>query len=142
MELRGRWANALGWSVTATLALLAFGGAAKAPGHVMLGGPGARVVLVVLAVAAVLAWACRPERGTPMLGLAFVPFLLLIAAPLPGLRALSGPPLLALSIGGVTATLASSPRRPPPAVLFAAVLAVYATVAWRVQRQVGPQGDE
>jgi hypothetical protein len=90
-----------------------------------------------------LAWWLGAERGRLGLGLAGLPLLLLLGVPLPGLKALSGPPLLALALAVLVLILVrSGPRRWMGPALFPVALGVYSLVAWRVQAQVGPQGDE
>lgn len=123
------------------LGLLAAGGAASRPEGVWLGVPGASVfVLVALGVALLAFWA-RAEIAVAG-GLLALPIALLIGPQLPGLRALTGPPLLALALGAAAAALARSAPRPSRAFFFPAVLAVYVAMAARVQARVGPQGDE
>jgi hypothetical protein len=137
----GRWTGIVGWASWTGLALLAVSGAASRPDGILLGGPTPLATLAVaaaaLALVATLGWAA----GAPSLGLLPIPLLLLVA-PVPGVRALSGPPLLALALAGVVAALASSRWRPPRAAFFPVVLALYSLVASRAQLQVGPQGDE
>src|SRR6185436_13638812 len=112
------WPGIVGWASWTAVALLAVGGAASRPGGVLLGAPAPLHLAVVIAVGA------------------------LLVAPMPGVRALSGPPLFALALAGVVAALASSRWRPPRGLFFPVMLAVYAVVAARAQLQVGPQGDE
>jgi hypothetical protein len=68
--------------------------------------------------------------------------LVVLAAPLPGLRALTGPPLLAVVLGGLAVALAARGWRPPRAAFLPVVLALYGLTAVRVQQEVGPRGDE
>ena len=82
------------------------------------------------------------SAGTRALGFAFIPLLVLSGAPIPGVRALSGPPLCALALAGMVAAIAASRRLPPRWVLLPAAFAIYAVVAARAQAQVGPEGDE
>jgi hypothetical protein len=58
------------------------------------------------------------------------------------LHALSGPPLVALALAGGVLLASESKRRPGPWVFLSLVVVVYLGVAFRVQGQVGPEGDE
>jgi hypothetical protein len=140
MTSRG-WPGVVGWTTVAVVALLGAGGAAARPGGILLGLPTALQAAAVGAAVAALVAALGWTAGGASLGLLPI-LLLLLAAPVPGVRALSGPPLLALALAGVAAAFLSSRWRPPRAVFFPVVLAVYAVVAARAQLQVGPQGDE
>jgi len=135
------WPGIVGWASWTAVALLAVGGAASRPGGVLLGAPAPLHLVVVIAVGAVLAARLGWSAGVPCAGLLPIPLLLLVA-PVPGVRALSGPPLFALALAGVVAALASSRWRPPRGLFFPVMLAIYAVVAARAQLQVGPQGDE
>jgi hypothetical protein len=124
------------------LLLLATGGAASRPGGWLLGVP--TLVALAFSVAAVglAAWFAGLPAGTWALGLSFIPLLLLTGAPVPGLRALSGPPLLALALAVVAVAVAKAGRLPPRWLLLPVAFGVFATVATRMQAQVGPEGDE
>jgi hypothetical protein len=137
-----RAAGAAGWLVVAAFLLLAAGGAAARPAGCLLGVPRVLALVVTPAAVALTAWRSGAAAGAYALGLAFIPVLLLAGAPIPGLRALSGPPLTALALAGVVAALAAARRLPPRWLLLPAAFAIYATVAVRVQSQVGPEGDE
>ena len=128
--------------MVAALLLLAAGGAASRPGGWLLGVPHVAALAVTAAAGALIAWRCGVVGGTWALGLAFIPVLLAMGAPIPGLRALSGPPLTALALAGVAAALAAARRLPPGWLLLPAAFAIHSTVAMRVQSQVGPEGDE
>jgi hypothetical protein len=121
--------------------LLGVGGAASRPGGILLGLPAFGEAAAVLAVLTLL---CVSTRGACAagLGVAWIPLLLLAGVPLPGLRPLSGPPLLALALGACVVVLRASGRRPARNLFFPAVLALYLGVSLRVQSQVGPEGDE
>jgi hypothetical protein len=135
------WPGIVGWASWTAVALLAVGGAASRPGGVLLGAPAPLALAVVIAAGVALLATLGRTAGAPCLGLLPIPLLLLVA-PVSGVRALSGPPLLALALAGVVAALASTRWHPPRAAFFPAVLAIYALVAARGQLQVGPQGDE
>jgi len=128
--------------VVAALLLLAAGGAASRPGGWLLGVPHVAALVVTAVAVALVAWRSGVAGGNWALGLAFIPALLLVGAPIPGLRALSGPPLTALALAGMAAALASSRRLPPRWLLLPAAFAIHSGVAMRVQSQVGPEGDE
>jgi hypothetical protein len=137
-----RWGRA-GWAVWTVVVLLAAGGAASRPGAWALGLPGVLVTLLVIAAGAAAAWRLGATAGRLGLGLAVVPVLLVAGVPIPGVRALSGPPLFALALGVLALAVA---RRGVPAwagrALLPVVLVVYGIAAWRAQVQVGPEGDE
>jgi hypothetical protein len=137
-----RAAGAAGWLVVAALLLLAAGGAASRPAGWLLGVPHVAALVFTAVAVALIAWRSGVAGGTWALGLAFIPVLLLMGAPIPGLRALSGPPLTALALAGVAAALAAARRLPPRWLLLPAAFAIYSAVAMRVQSQVGPEGDE
>jgi hypothetical protein len=131
--------RACGCLVLAALLLQGWGGAAAAPDGLALGWPGAPA-LVALAVVIGLLLLSR-ARLAPLVGL-----LPLAALPLllPGSavgRALSGAPLLAAGAAGLVVSLWDRARAARRAFL-PVVLLSYMGVAARVQRQVGPQGDE
>jgi hypothetical protein len=133
-----RW---LGWAAAWVLLLMAAGGAADARGAVLLAAPPWPAVVVATLAIGGLVVVRGAAGGRVLLGLAPLVPVLLLGAPLAGLRALTGPPLLAIVAAG--AVLAVSSHRRPPAWLFLpTVLALYAAVSWRVQVQVGPEGDE
>ena len=134
------WPGIVGWTSWTVVALLAVGGAASRPGGVLLGAPAPLPLAAVIAAGALLVAKLGWSAGAACAGLLPIPLLLLLA-PMPGVRALSGPPLFALALAGVVAALASTRWRPPRGVFFPAVLALYALVAARAQIQVGPQGD-
>lgn len=136
-----RLPSALGWAAAGALLLMAAGGAADG-GSVLLGAPRLAAALAVLAIGAVFLAACGLAAGGVLVGLAPLVVALLVAAPLPGLRALSGPPLLAIVAAGLVLAVAASRWRPAPVVFLPVVLALYAGISLRVQGQVGPEGDE
>lgn len=137
------WADAAGWATLALLALLGSGGASSAPEGILLGVPGPRTLLSLAAgLAALAVLAHRWGAAAACVGLALVPLLLLAGAPLPGLAALSGPPLLALALAGSAMMLGGSRLPVARAAFFPALLALYVVVAARAQSQVGAEGDE
>lgn len=143
LESRVRFAGAVGWAAAWALLLVAAGGAADARGAaILLGAPSFGAVGLSTAAVALLAMVCGRSAGRALIGLAPLFALLLVAAPLPGLRALTGPPLFAIAAAGAVLVLAVCRRRPPAAVFLPVVLALYGSVSLRVQSQVGPEGDE
>lgn len=134
--------GAAGWGTLAAVTLLGLGGAASRPDGLLLGAPSLMQVLVVLVGVGVLAALAGLEAGRPCLGLLPVLLLLLSGLPLPGLHALSGPPLLALALAGVVSAFAQTRLPLARVAFFPVVLVVYMSVAARVQAQVGPEGDE
>ncbi|HEY2942561.1 MAG TPA: hypothetical protein VGN09_09020 [Vicinamibacteria bacterium] len=137
-----RAAGVAGWLVVAALLVLASGGAAARPDGWLLGVAGVPLLAVSGVAVALVAWRAGIAAGAWATGLAFLPLLLLAGVPVPGLRALSGPPLTALALAAAAAALARGRRLPPRWLLLPAAFAVYAAVATRVQSQVGPEGDE
>ncbi len=131
-----------GWTALLALGLLGAGGAARTPDGWLLGVPTAARVGWVLLSAAALWWATRGAAVGRCLGFLWLPLLVLAGAPVVGLGALTGPPLLAVALAGAAASLYGSGFRPPRFLLLPVVLVVYATVSARVQLQVGPEGDE
>ncbi len=143
MPPRRALATVAGATGVAVPALLAAGGAAARPGGVWLGFPtseaGLAIVAGTLAIAA-LAWR---GRALPACGGLLAPVVLLAAAvPLAGVRALSGPPLVALALAGVALALAGSGWRPSRALFLPLVFAVLVAAAGRTLAHVGPEGDE
>jgi len=62
--------------------------------------------------------------------------------PLAGVRAVSGPPLLALGLAGLAIVAVGVGRWPARRIFLPAIFLLYVVVAGRVQLQVGPEGDE
>ena len=140
-----RGAAAAAWGGGATLALVVLvglGGAASRPGGFLIGLPSGSQAVYVLAAVALLAAVGKGAGLAPALGLAPPVVLLIACIRLPGVAALSGPPLLALALAGVAVVLAEARPRISRAVFFPAVLVLYTLGAGRVQVQVGPRGDE
>lgn len=123
------------------LGLIGAGGAASRPDGIWLGVPGAGSALAVAAGVALLAWVAGGELAVAA-GLLALPAALLLGPQLAGLRALTGAPLVAVALAGAVAALARSAPRLPRAAFLPVVLAVYATMAARMQARVGPEGDE
>jgi hypothetical protein len=135
---RGR----LGILVLAGVVLLAAGGAAAVPGGWLLGLPTLPVAGAV-ALAALALGSVAPERGRLALGLAPLLALVLLGAPLPGVRALTGGPLFALALAALVLAATTGSMAPWARRAFLPVVAVaYLVGAARVQQQVGPEGDE
>jgi hypothetical protein len=122
-------------------ALVGLGGAARTPSGIWLGLPYAAIVWPSLAGLVALALLGRDRL---LLGLAVLPVLLavILVPRVPGVAALTGPPLLVLVLAVVAAIVVSTGRHPPPWLFVPVVILLYGVVAVRVQRQVGPQGDE
>src|SRR5262245_36857529 len=103
------------------LGLLAVGGAAAPPGGLWPGAPGALAAVAVAVGVALLAWSTRGQLGVAA-GLLALPVALVVAPELPGLRAMTGPPLAAVVLAGGVAALARSAPRVPRALFLPAVL--------------------
>ena len=143
MPSRETTATVLGACGIAIPALLAAGGAAARPGGVWQGVPGWAPAAGILAAAVVLALAAH-RRGSlaACAGLLLPVGLLLAGAPLAGVRALSGPPLVALALAGVAIAVAGSGLRPPRVLFLPLAFAVLVAAAGRTHARVGPEGDE
>jgi hypothetical protein len=135
-------AAVLGACGIAIPALLAAGGAAARPGGVWLGSPDGAATLLVLAGAIALTLAGRPRPPIAAAGLLLPVVLLLSGAPLAGVRAVSGPPLAALALAGLTIAVSQSGWRTPRILFLPLVFAVLVVAAGRTHAQVGPRGDE
>lgn len=136
---RGTAWDRLGLACLTLVSLLALGGAAATPDGVLLAAPSAAGFVGVLA----FAWLLRDGLGP--IGLGLTPFLMALpfVAWAPGLEAWTGPPLLAPVLGVLVLT--AWKRLDGPAsrrALLPCLLVVYGLAAWRVQVQVGPEGDE
>ena len=130
------------WAVLALVLLLAFGGAARSPEGVLLGAPGIAGLGVIAAALAIGMARGGWKAGGIALGLLPLLALILVGLPIPGARALTGPPLFALALGTGVLILGTRRTTAPPWLFLVVVLAVHLTAAWRVQSQVGPNGDE
>jgi len=137
------WSRA-GWAVIFLIGLLGIGGAASRPSGWVLGTPSLGAGLAWGLGVAALARITRGRASGAACGLGLLPVVVLSASglPIPGLAALTGPPLLALGLAGVVAVLAIAGWRPPDWLFFPLVLALYAAISIRVQIQIGPEGDE
>ncbi len=127
-----------------TVALwLAMGGSAVRPEGFWLGLPSLTWALLAAVLGTGLAWYARPSAGAAA-GAALLPLLLpqLLGVSAPGVWAFSGPPLLALVLGAAVAILTERSPRVPGFVFWIVILSADVAVAYRVQREVGPQGDE
>ena len=125
----------------AACALAGLGGAAARPGGSWLGVPSAATAVAVVVVAAALAVAGR--RGAAAAAGLLLPAALVAAgAPLAGVRALSGPPSLALALAGGVVCLAACRLRLPRWAFVPLAFALLLVPAGRAHVRVGPQGDE
>jgi hypothetical protein len=132
--------NACGFLALATLGALGLGGAASLPDGIRLGLPSLFGLGLVAAVLALLFW--RGTNAAVCAPFLVLPLLLASGLPVPGLRALSGGPLLALFAAGIAAMLSRDPPRFAPRAFFPVITVVYLCAAARVQTRVGPEGDE
>jgi hypothetical protein len=143
MVRRTTWTSAAGWATLAAVACLALGGAAARPNGLLLGVPGvAGLLLIILGSTAAATWGAASSVGMAGLGLLLPLLLLLSGLPLPGVRAVSGPPLFALVLAVVAVVLSQAAPRLSRAVFLPVVFLLYAGIAARSQLQVGPEGDE
>ncbi|HEY3120927.1 MAG TPA: hypothetical protein VGL15_09900 [Vicinamibacteria bacterium] len=142
MNTPRRWAWIAGWASWLLLLLLAAGGAASRPGGLWLGLPTPAATALAVAVTAALAAFDRARAGALCIGVLPLAGLLLIGIPVPGLRALSGPPLFALAATAAVLVVALNRPLGAPRAFVPIVFLLYAVVAARARAQVGPQGDE
>jgi hypothetical protein len=143
MVRRTTWTAAAGWATLAAVACLALGGAAARPEGLLLGVPGAAGLFFVIVVS-ILAATWGPASSAAAVGLGLLPPLLLLLSGLllPGVRAVSGPPLFALVLAALVVILSQAAPRLSRTIFLPAVFLLYAAIAARGQLQVGPQGDE
>ncbi len=138
-----RIAPVLGACGLAAGVVLGLGGAAARPAGTWLGLPDfGPATLCVAAALALLASGRARQALVPSAGL-LVPLALLVAGvPLAGVRAWSGPPLLALAFAGAAILLSGTGWRPGRLAFLPLVFTVMVLAAGREHVRVGPQGDE
>ena len=130
-------------TLLALLALLAAGGAAARPGGLWLGFPTLPAALLALLAPCVLLCARRSRQALARCaGLAAPAVLLVAGLSFAGLRAVSGPVLLALAGAAVALAVASLSWRTPRILLLPLVFLVFVCAGSRSSVRVGPQGDE
>jgi hypothetical protein len=125
----------------AACGLLGVGGAAGRPGGSWLGIPSLAAALAVAAVAAAVAAVGR-RGAAPAAGFLLPAAMVMAGLPLAGVRALSGPPMLALALAGAVLCVAASPLRLPRWSFLPLVFLLLLVPAGRAHVRVGPQGDE
>lgn len=130
------------WATLAALVLLALGGAAARPDGIALAAPGAAAAALAVAALALLWRLAEGKAPRAAAGLAFVPLLLIAWPAAPGVRALSGSPLLVPALAAAALLLAREPPRWSRAAFLPVVALLYLGVAARTQFQVGAEGDE
>jgi hypothetical protein len=133
-------AGLAGWVLWGAAFLLGLAGAASSPAGLLVGIPRVSEVAFAVVATVVLAAATGLPRGKPALGL--IPLLLLIATGMPGAGALTGDPLLALTLALAAVALAGAQPAWARRVFVPALLVLHLVAAARVQGQVGPEGDE
>jgi hypothetical protein len=138
MTQRARWLA--GWTVLVLAGALALAGAAARPGGIWLGVPSLLTCAGLVAAALAGAFWRRSAGG---LGLGLLPVVAIVVTgpPIPGVGALTGPPLGALVLAALVVAVAHG-RPVPRRLFFPVVCAIYVVAAGRVQVQVGPRGDE
>ena len=144
MNVSAWWSRA-GLGTIFLAVLLGLGGAASRPGGWLVGLPSLSAAVVFTVIfGAVWFKTSRGREAGASTAAGLLPIVVLAASglPLPGLRALTGPPLLALALAGLVGVIANTGWRPPRWVFFPVVFVLYALASYRVQCQVGPQGDE
>src|SRR5258708_21040468 len=136
------WTAAAGWATLAAAACLAWGGAAARPHGILLGVPGAAALLSILVVST-LAAAWGPASAPATAGLGLLPPLVLLLSGLllPGVRAVSGPPLLALVLAVLAVVLRQTAPPLPRSGFLPPVLLLYAALAARAPLPAGAPGD-
>ena len=143
MSAHRRAATVLGAGGLALTALLGAAGAAARPGGVWLGIPGPGLIAFVTVGVGLVVWGAGTGNGTKACaGLLLPPALLLFGLPFAGVHAVSGPPLLALAFAGLVAVAATVSWRLPEGAFLPLVFLVLVLFAARANVEVGPQGDE
>ena len=135
-------AGLTGWIACGLVLLLGLAGAAASPAGLLVGRPTvAESVLAAVVIVALVA-ATGVRAATPAAGL--IPLLALIASGIrvPGLGALTGGPLIALALAVAAGALASAHPTWARRAFVPVLLVLHLVAAARVQRQVGPEGDE
>jgi hypothetical protein len=132
--------SALGIGAIALAVLLAVAGAAADGRAAWLGLPHP-VLWAAAAGAIALAWARSLATASLAVGLLAPLLVLLGGAPLAGVHALSGPPLMALGLAGAVLVAANGRFRLGP-LFLPVVFGVLLAAAARSHVQVGPEGDE
>jgi hypothetical protein len=140
--MRARVVATAGWGVAALAILIALGGAASRPGGWVLGAPSWAGALLALGALAVATWVLGLGAGRWWLGIAPVVALVALGVRVPGVAALTGPPLLVLVIAGLALAAVEAAPRGAAAAFLPLIAIVYGVAAARVQAQVGPEGDE
>ncbi|MEE8218810.1 MAG: hypothetical protein V3S03_07560 [Vicinamibacteria bacterium] len=136
-----RWL--LGAGGLALAALLGVGGAAARPAGVLLGWPGIVAAAAVFLAMVALALSGRGRSALVVCAGLLAPLVLVVGGvPLAGVRAASGPPILALALAGLALVAVAVGRWPVRRIFLPAVFVFYVIAAGRVQLQVGPRGDE
>src|SRR5687768_1738066 len=117
-------------------------GAASSPDGLLLGVPSLIEIAAAVAVTAALAAVTGLRAGSPALGV--VPLLIVIASGLAvlGIAALTGGPLLAIAFALGAVALARAKPSWARHAFVPVLLVLHLVAAYRVQRQVGPNGDE
>jgi hypothetical protein len=138
----GKRAGIAGWIAWGALVLLGIAGAASSPAGLLVGVPSAAEVAVAVAATVGLMAVAGPLPGRLSLGL--IPLLAAIATglPIPGLGALTGPPVLALALAVAAVALAAARPGWGRRAFVPVLLVLHLGAAARVQSQVGPEGDE
>jgi hypothetical protein len=131
-----------GWIVWIAVALMALGGASSSSKGIAIATPGLLAAAIVLVCGAALSILARRTRIAWGLGLLPIPLALACHRQVPGFAAFTGAPLLALIGGIVVLALWRVSPRIGSRWFFLSILAVYVSMAARVQKQVGPEGDE
>ncbi len=125
------------------MTLLGVGGAAARPGGILLGWAGAAAAgLVLLAIAGLALSGLGRSALVACAGLLLPGALIVGGVPLAGVRAVTGPPLLALGLAGLAIVAVGVGRWPARRIFLPAIFLLYVVAAGRVQLQVGPEGDE
>jgi hypothetical protein len=142
VKVREGQAGIAGWAVVALLLVLAMAGAASSPDGLVLGVPSPAVAVLAVAATLALAALAGVRAGAPAIGVLPLVLLIFSGLPIPGLGALTGPPLMAVGLALAAVALSRASPAWARRAFIPVLVAVHMIAAARVQRQVGPEGDE
>ena len=120
---------------------LASGGAGRGVEGAAIGIPTVAGLVLALLAATFVAMSRSPAWAGFLFPVGLGLVSLALGSPAAGLL-FSGPPLFALVLAAVVASLCHASVFPPRSLLFPVLAGVYLGASWNVQQRVGPDGDE